>query len=219
MTSVDDNQPNSEDAPENVPVPLPPPSTDERGQLRQFIETLGLWRARREPSMDALSMAIDEVHQEAAWGRLSAQGLARLALPKLAATTRVWMPIAAAVVLVSALAWSFIPRSVNSTVPNALHGAWKTANIAYSDRQLWLAAGEVAFQDGPTVRDFSVHRVTEIAETAIKGDTVFYRIVYDVDGRAAEWPVALVTSGVKALQFVNQRDLIWTPAGGAAWPR
>lgn len=218
MTRADDPNLNPNDTPDDPPV-ASPSRVEERPQLRQFIETLGLWRGRPAPRTDALSEAIDEVHQEAAWGRLGATGLAGLALPKLVAKTRVWMPIAAGVFVIGAFAWWLVPRSVDNTLPDALHGAWKTANVAYSDRQMWLAAHEVAFQDGPTARDFSVHQVTEIAQTATRGDTVFYRIVYDVDGRAAEWPVALIASSVKALQFVNQRDLVWTPAGGAAWPR
>ena len=217
MTPDDDNRlPGDTDTEDAPPPPLP---AAHRGQLRHFIEMLGLWRMRPAPPTDDLSVAIDEINEQAATGRLGAQGLARLASPAAAARTRTWLPIVAVVVVLGALAWWFVPRPVNDTLPDAMLGAWKTANVGYSDRQIWLAAHEVAFQQGPTTRDISVHRVTKIDETATRGDTVFYRIVYDVGGSTAEWPVALVASGAKALQFVNQRDLVWTPAGGAAWPR
>ena len=217
MTLDDDNRQSSgtdtEDAP---PPPLPAAN---RGQLRQFIGMLGFWRSRPARPADDLSVAIDALNERAAAGRLGAQGLARLAEPVPMVSTRPWMPITAFVLLAGALAWWFVPRPVNDTLPDAMLGAWKTANVGYSDRQIWLAAHEVAFQQGPTTRDVAVHRVIRIDETAERGDTVFYRIVYDVDGSTSEWPVALVASGAKALQFVNQRDLVWTPAGGAAWPR
>ena len=218
MTLDDEERMNTGDQPDDIPA-APPPRADERSQLRQFIGMLGFWRMRPARPTDDLSVAIENINEQAAAGQLGAQGLARLAEPVPMVSTRLWMPIAAVVLVAGALAWWFVPRPVNDTLPDAMLGAWKTANVGYSDRQIWLAAHEVAFQQGPTTRDVAVHRVIRIDETAARGDTVFYRIVYDVDGSTAEWPVALVASGARALQFVNQRDLVWTPAGGAAWPR
>jgi len=210
---------NDDDGTDNVLRPDPiaePPKKP--GAIRSFLETLAVWH--NKPAQDELSAAIADVNERARSGQLGAQGIApiELEVPRGVAARR-WLPRIAAVVVAGAMVYQFYPRSIVKALPDAFHGAWKTTNVRYSDRQMWLSSDAIAFQIGPTMQDVAIHEVRRIDARGISGDTAFYQIVYEADGADAEWPVALVATGNRSIAFRNQPGLVWTPAPGPVWPR
>lgn len=202
---------------DDAPDPAPRRRQSHNSQLLTFLETLSLWKGKPTPPNE-LETAIVEVRARAASGSLGAQGLVRTSAEPVK-QTRTWLPVTAMVVTLVALVYWMYPRPVVDVLPPEFHGAWKNVHPQYRDRQMWLSATAIAFQVGPTTRDVAIHMVSRLEPRGSRGDTTFHVIAYDVGGgETAEWPVAVVAVGERALIFRNQPGLIWTPAPGPVWP-
>ena len=100
----------------------------------------------------------------------------------------------------------------DDTAPEPLVGVWVTDAPRYAGTSLEITPKRVVFN---TVdQQTRVNFIVDI-EKETKGDEVLYDILYK-DGQGLEYTLSITlrkTGGGKVLQFRNQTNMEWRPAG------
>jgi hypothetical protein len=159
-----------------------------RGQLREFLETLGGF-APRTPKPEPPPG--DE--------------------PAPARGSRSWVLIATFVVTLGVFLYTSWSNRPLPEMPSALLGAWATSTPSYADRGFWIGKRQVAFRVGSKPGDVNIYSVTRIGTRTVRGDTATYDIEYAVDGGTNQWSFRYSGAPRPAIIFVHQPELTWTP--------
>ena len=163
------------------------PEEKRRGQLRQFLETLGGF-APRKPKPEPQP------------GEEPAPVLSRRG-------------ILAACFVVTLVAFLYVSwsRRPLAEMPSPLLGAWTTRTVSYADRGFWIGKNQVAFRVGSQPGDINIYPVTRIKARLVRGDTTTYDIEYAVDGGSNQWSFRYTSSPQPAIVLVHQPEMTWTP--------
>jgi hypothetical protein len=99
-------------------------------------------------------------------------------------------------------------------MPAQVIGTWSTEDGRYKGRNFWLNPQAVAFQNGATANQFSVHSIKRV-RTAQNADALVLNIDYDSDGKPATLSLTYRDLPRPELRLVNQPKIQWLRSGGA----
>lgn len=170
---------------DEVVASLPPVKS--RGQLREFLATLGGF-APLKPA------------EELEPGESPAPALRRRGI----------LLVCFLLTLGGFLYTSWSRRPL-AEMPSSLLGAWVTSAPSYADRGFWIGKGKVAFRVGSKPGDVSIYPVTRVKARSVRGDTTTYDIEYAVDGGTNQWSFWYSGSPQRAIVFIHQPEMTWTP--------
>ena len=158
-----------------------------RGQLRQFLETLGGFAPPKPPTEQDDAPA--------------------------PARSRRWLLISCGILAILC-GWLYLPslRRPLEEMPATLLGAWTTTAPDYADRGFWIGKRKVAFRVGPNPADVIVYPVARITVRRRSGDTTTYDIEYAADGGTNQWSFEYFGSPHPTIVFIHQPEMSWTPA-------
>jgi len=121
--------------------------------------------------------------------------------------TAAWVSLALVAIMVLYLVF----KPVETTLPAALEGVWRTNAAAYADRSLEITPTSLSFRASDSTAAGTRHRITRVRRSALPDGTLFH-VEYLQDGSQLEF--SFVWRGSE-IQFANQKDLIWTRRGPA----
>ena len=168
---------------DEVVTSLPPAKS--RGQLREFLATLG-------------GFAPPKPQQQPGDEPPPARSRRGLLITCFVLTLGAWLY----------QSWSSRPVA---EMPSSLLGAWVTSAPSYADRGFWIGKRQVAFRVGANPGDVNVYPVTRIKVRSVQGDTTTFAIEYAVDGGTNQWSFRYSSSPRPAIAFVHQPEMTWTP--------
>ncbi|MBL8986443.1 MAG: hypothetical protein JNJ80_09235 [Gemmatimonadetes bacterium] len=117
-----------------------------------------------------------------------------------------------AVAAVGYTAWENWLSSV--PLPSEVSGTWTTNDGKYAGRNFWVNQNSVAFQNGKTTADFSVHPIKRI-KSRTAADTLFLTIDYEQDDKPITLSLAYRATPSPEIRLVNQPQVKWYRAGNA----
>lgn len=162
------------------------PPVRSRGQLREFLATLGGFAPPKPPE------ELEPGESPAPTRRRRGFLIACFVL-----TLGAWLY----------QSWSSRPLA---EMPAPLVGAWVTSAPSYADRGFWIGKGQVAFRVGSQPGDVNIYPVTRVKTKSVRGDTTTYDIEYAVDGGTNQWSFRYSGSPQRAIVFVHQPEMTWT---------
>ncbi|MHB1327926.1 MAG: hypothetical protein ACYC2K_06960 [Gemmatimonadales bacterium] len=116
---------------------------------------------------------------------------------------------------IAALALTGYRQFIRSVpLPAEVAGTWSTSDGRYAGRSFWLNQQSVAFQNGSTNTQFSIHPISRVQRNEV-ADTVFLTIDYEQEGQAIVMSVAYLTQPVPQIRFANQPGVRWYRSGNA----
>lgn len=126
-----------------------------------------------------------------------------------------------AVAVTSAL-WAFAalkqPAAEFGILPLAMNGGWHTSDARYRNRAFWIKGDRIAFQIGSDSMEVSIHKITQVDQKIIGGDTLQYTLQYLVDGAPTTWQIQFLERPKPEIRFLNQMGLAWTRTPNSPWP-
>jgi hypothetical protein len=125
--------------------------------------------------------------------------------------------IALALVAIVVLVRTLHP-GMETTLPAALEGVWRTNAPAYADRSLVITTSSLSFQVGEDSATSTRYAILRVRRSAVREGTLF-RVDYLQNGGQLELSFVWRDSPQPEIRFANQQDLVWTrsgPAGPAA---
>lgn len=99
-------------------------------------------------------------------------------------------------------------------LPSEVAGTWSTSDGKYKGRNFWVNQNSVAFQNGKTSDQFSVHSIKRI-KSRTAADTLFLAIEYEQDGKPITLSLAYRSVPMPEIRLVNQPKIRWLRAGNA----
>jgi hypothetical protein len=66
--------------------------------------------------------------------------------------------------------------------------------------------------------EVSVHKITQVDQKILAGDTLQYTVQYLVDGSPTIWQIQFLERPKPEIRFLNQKELAWTRAPNSPWP-
>lgn len=99
-------------------------------------------------------------------------------------------------------------------LPVEVSGTWSTNDGKYKGRNFWINAEAVAFQNGKTTNDFSIHPIKKVKSTQV-ADTLFLAIEYEQEGTAITLSIAYRDVPSPEIRLVNQPAIRWLKTGAA----
>lgn len=165
----------------------PLPEEKRRGQLREFLETLGGFAPQKPPAELEPGEEPSPV-----WSR---RGIL----------------IACFVLTLGVFLYTIWSRRPLAEMPSPLLGEWVTRAPSYADRGFWIGKSQVAFRVGSQPGDINIYPVTRIKTSSVRGDTTTYDIEYAVDGGTNQWTIRYSGSPQPTIVFVHQPEMTWTP--------
>jgi hypothetical protein len=103
-------------------------------------------------------------------------------------------------------------------LPLAMNGGWQTSDGRYRDRNFWIQGDRIAFETGSDTLPVTIHKITQVDQKILQGDTLQYTLQYLVDGAPTTWEIQYIERPKPEIRFVHQRELAWTPAPNSPWP-
>ena len=125
------------------------------------------------------------------------------------AILKVLSPIAAAVV-----AWTAYEKLAAKPLPTTVAGTWATLDGKYKGRNFWINEKSLAFQNGSTTNEFSIHPIIKVVTKQV-AETLFVAVDYETDGEAATLSLAYRETPSPEVRLVNQPNVRWTRQGDA----
>ncbi|MFN0180569.1 MAG: hypothetical protein ACKVZ0_17345 [Gemmatimonadales bacterium] len=117
-------------------------------------------------------------------------------------------------IAVAAVAWTAYEKFSGIPLPEPVAGTWATSDGKYKGRNFWINPRSVAFQNGQSVNQFSIHSITKVKGRRV-ADTLFLSVDYQTDGKPATLSLAYRESPSPELRLVNQPNVRWTRQGDA----
>ncbi len=126
---------------------------------------------------------------------------------------RIAMAIAPAVMAVGAYyLWDQVLSS--TPLPPQVSGTWSTSDGKYAGRNFWINAKAVAFQNGKTTNDFSIHQIKKV-KLRQSADTLFLNVDYLQDSKPITLSFAYRDVPQPEVRLVNQPKVRWYKTGAA----
>ena len=118
----------------------------------------------------------------------------------------------AAIALAGYTVWDSFLSSV--PLPAQVSGTWSTHDGKYAGRNFWINQKSVAFQNGKTINDFSIHEIkrVKVRQTA---DTLFLNVDYLEDKKPITLSFAYRDIPQPEVRLVNQPKIRWYKTGAA----
>lgn len=110
------------------------------------------------------------------------------------------------------------PPAEFGILPQAMNGGWRTSDARYRNRAFWIQGDRVAFQTGQDSMEVTIHKITQVEQKILPGDTLQYTVQYLIDGAPTTWAIQFVERPKPEIRFLNQREMAWIPAPNSAWP-
>ncbi len=100
------------------------------------------------------------------------------------------------------------------------YGVWQAKTGKYAGRMLEVGEHSIAFRTSSDSPDYSWHRIESVTFAGTQDSTLF-TVVYDEEGKTAEFAFWLVQHDVPIIRFLHQPDTIWdkTPYEPIARPK
>ncbi len=99
-------------------------------------------------------------------------------------------------------------------LPTAVNGTWSTSDGRYAGRNFWINPKAVAFQNGKTSTEFSIHSIKKVKARQV-ADTLFLAIDYEQEGQAVTLSLAYRDIPLPEIRLVNQPTIRWMRTGEA----
>lgn len=123
--------------------------------------------------------------------------------------------MALAPVVVAAAAYYLWEEVLSSTpLPPQVSGTWSTSDGKYAGRNFWINAKAVAFQNGKTTNDFSIHQIKKV-KLRQSADTLFLNVDYLQDDKPITLSFAYRDIPQPEVRLVNQPKVRWYKTGAA----
>jgi hypothetical protein len=136
-----------------------------------------------------------------------------------AAKPRIQIPVkklmmALAPALVAYLGYLAWDTFSGDPLPTEVSGTWSTDDGKYKGRNFWINPEAVAFQNGKTADDFSIHPIKKVSSHQV-ADTLFLAIDYEQEGKAITLSLAYRDIPSPEIRLVNQPAIRWLKTGAA----
>jgi hypothetical protein len=163
--------------------------------LRDYLFGVGVVlrlgrRARRKPEKAAV--------RRSALDRIPLKLIATIALP----------------IALALAGYQMIETLGGVPLPGAVEGTWSTSDGRYAGRSFWLNADAVAFQNGASTNDFTVHRIQRV-KTREVADTLYLTIDYEQGGNPVTLSLVYRTNPAPEIRLRNQPAVRWRRTGSA----
>ena len=99
-------------------------------------------------------------------------------------------------------------------LPAQVSGTWSTKDGKYAGRNFWINAKAVAFQNGKTTNDFSIHKIKRI-KVRQTADTLFLNVDYLQDDKPITLTFAYRDVPQPEVRLINQPKIRWFKTGAA----
>lgn len=99
-------------------------------------------------------------------------------------------------------------------LPAEVNGTWSTDDGKYKGRNFWINTEAVAFQNGKTSDEFSIHPIKKVNARQV-ADTLFLAIDYVQDGKPITLSLAYRDIPSPEIRLVNQPSIRWLKTGAA----
>lgn len=102
----------------------------------------------------------------------------------------------------------------STPLPAQVSGTWSTSDGKYAGRNFWINAKAVAFQNGKTTNDFSIHQIKRV-KIRQAADTLFLSVDYLQDDKPITLSLAYRDTPMPEVRLVNQPKVRWYKTGAA----
>jgi len=119
----------------------------------------------------------------------------------------------AAPLVIAVAGYTAYQQLAGEPLPSSVVGTWSTSDGRYAGRSFWLNPTAVAFQNGTSTNDFSVHPIKKVT-TKLAADTLKLTIDYEIEGKASTLNLAYRAAG-REMRMVNQPRILWRRTGDA----
>jgi len=181
--------------------------------LRDFFSSLNTVmrlpaRARRKAAEEAASKAAK---------RLGLGALEGIHLPKglVAASVVLLLGIFVVKPLVLSASGSTDTRDLTPA-----YGVWQATTGKYAGRMFEVGQFSIAFRTSSGSPDYTWHKIDKVKATG-PADSTLYTVVYEEEGKTAEFAFWFVTRGKPVIRFLHQPETVWniTPYEPIARPK
>jgi uncharacterized membrane protein len=89
------------------------------------------------------------------------------------------------------------------------YGVWQAGKGRYEGRTFQIVETHIAFGTSSKAAEYTWHKVRDVKAKAVADSTLF-TVVYDEDGKAAEFAFWYVGGRPAAVHVVHQPEVVWT---------
>jgi len=92
---------------------------------------------------------------------------------------------------------------------SAAYGVWQAGKGRYEGRTFQIVETHIAFGTSSKAAEYTWHKVRDVKAKAVADSTLF-TVVYDEDGKTAEFAFWYVGGQPAAVHVVHQPEVVWT---------
>lgn len=118
----------------------------------------------------------------------------------------------AALAVIGYYAWDSWLSTV--PLPSEVSGTWSTTDGKYAGRNFWINQKAVAFQNGKSSQEFSIHQIKRI-KARQAGDSLYLSVDYTEADKPITLSMVYTEHPMPAIHLVNQPKVRWLKTGSS----
>lgn len=118
----------------------------------------------------------------------------------------------AALAIVGYYAWDAWLSTV--PLPAEVNGTWSTNDGKYAGRNFWINQKAVAFQNGKSSQEFSIHPIKRI-KTRQSGDSLYLSVDYTESDKPITLTLVYTDHPMPEIRLANQPKIRWLKTGSS----